>query len=60
MKILCIGSHFDDLELSAGGTLAKFASEGHIIWSIITTKSDYTDYNGKIFSEITRNHCPKI
>jgi LmbE family N-acetylglucosaminyl deacetylase len=48
MKILTIGSHFDDLELSCGGTIAKFASQGHIIWSIMTAKSDYTSYNGII------------
>lgn len=48
MNILAIGSHFDDLELSAGATLAKFASQGHSVWAIMTTKSDYTNYNGEI------------
>lgn len=48
IKILTIGAHFDDLELSCGGTIAKFAHEGHTIWSIIITKSNYTSYNGKV------------
>lgn len=29
MKILALGAHPDDVEVSAGGTIARFAAEGH-------------------------------
>ena len=29
MKILVIGAHADDPEVSMGGTIAKFVAEGH-------------------------------
>ncbi|MEG1516302.1 MAG: PIG-L family deacetylase, partial [Clostridia bacterium] len=29
MRILAIGAHPDDLELCCGGSLAKFAAQGH-------------------------------
>jgi LmbE family N-acetylglucosaminyl deacetylase len=48
MKILAIGAHYDDLELSIGGTLARFCSEGHEVFVNIVTTSDYTSYDGKI------------
>ena len=32
MKILAVGAHPDDLELLCGGTLAKFAREGHEVF----------------------------
>ena len=48
MKILAIGSHYDDIELSAGGTMAKFKKEGNEIYAIITSLSDYTNYDGDV------------
>lgn len=36
-KILVFSAHADDAEFFAGGTLARFASEGHEIYEIITT-----------------------
>lgn len=48
MKILGVGSHFDDLELSAGGTLAKFIKAGHEVFINVVANSFYTSYNGKI------------
>jgi len=47
MKILAIGAHFDDLELSCGGTLAKFIQKGHEVFVNIVTTSDYAYYNGE-------------
>lgn len=47
MNILAVGSHLDDLELGAGGTLAKFAENNKVI-VVITSNSEYTDYNNNI------------
>lgn len=51
MKILAIGAHYDDLELSCGGTLAKFCKEKHEVFVNVITASDYTSYNGKILRD---------
>jgi len=51
MKILAIGAHYDDIELSAGGTLAKFIKEGHEVFINIVTASDYTSYSGEILRD---------
>ncbi len=51
MKILTVSSHYDDLELSAGGTIAKFIKEGHEVFVNIVTASDYTSYSGEILRD---------
>lgn len=51
MKILCIGAHYDDLELSAGGTIARFCKEGHEVFVNVVTASDYTNYNGEVLRD---------
>ena len=51
MRILAIGAHFDDLELSTGGTIAKFIKEGHEVFVNIVTASDYTSYDGTILRD---------
>lgn len=51
MKILAIGAHYDDLELSAGGTIARFCKEGHEVFVNIVTASDYTSYNGEMLRD---------
>ncbi|MBS3175306.1 PIG-L family deacetylase [Candidatus Woesearchaeota archaeon] len=38
--ILCFGAHADDLEIGMGGTIAKFASEGKRIISVIMTSGE--------------------
>ena len=48
MNILAIGGHYDDIELGAGGTVAKFASEGNNVYFLVVTKSNYSDYEGNI------------
>jgi len=48
MRILIIGAHYDDIELSAGGTVAKFIKEGHKVFVNVVTTSDYTSYDGTV------------
>jgi len=48
MNILAIGAHYDDIELGAGGTVAKFIAEGHSVYFLVVTKSNYSDYEGNI------------
>lgn len=40
MNILAIGAHPDDVELSCGGTLAKFASQGHKVFTATATNGN--------------------
>jgi len=47
VHILALGAHYDDLELSCGGTLAKFIYNGHVVHAIVATSSDYSSYKGK-------------
>ncbi|MEW6619614.1 MAG: PIG-L family deacetylase [bacterium] len=47
MKIVAIGAHSDDIEISCGGTIAKAVNNGHEVLMIVMSQSDYTDYTGK-------------
>ncbi|MBS1488067.1 MAG: PIG-L family deacetylase [Bacteroidetes bacterium] len=40
MKIVCVGGHPDDPESGCGGTLAKFANEGHAVTVIYLTRGE--------------------
>jgi LmbE family N-acetylglucosaminyl deacetylase len=40
MKILAIGAHPDDIEAGCGGTLAKYAQNGHEVHLLIMTEGD--------------------
>lgn len=46
MKIICIGAHFDDLELACGGTIAKSVNNGHQVKMVVLSQSDYVHYSG--------------
>ena len=46
--IVAIGAHLDDIELAAGGTLAKAIRDGHDVHMIVMSQSGYEDYNGKV------------
>lgn len=48
MKILAIGAHLDDIELAAGGTLAKSIENGHVVKVLIMSKSGYTNKDGSV------------
>ncbi|UCV02380.1 PIG-L deacetylase family protein [Dechloromonas denitrificans] len=45
MNILAIGAHFDDVELGCGGSLAKYAKQGHDVYVYVATDSGFTNYN---------------
>lgn len=40
MKVLAVGAHPDDLEILCGGTLARYAQEGHDVVMCHATKGD--------------------
>ena len=44
MKVLAVGAHPDDLELLCGGTLARFAAEGHSVTMCNVSKGDRGSY----------------
>ena len=48
MKIMAIAAHLDDIEIAAGGTLAKAVETGHLVKVLIMSKSGYTNKEGNI------------
>jgi LmbE family N-acetylglucosaminyl deacetylase len=46
MNILAIGAHYDDIELGCAGTVKKFIDEGHNVYCVVATESDYTQFDG--------------
>ena len=48
MKILCIVAHPDDLELMAGGTIARWVEEGHSINVIVLTNGVWLSPDGTV------------
>jgi len=48
MNVLAIGGHADDLELGAGGSLAKHASAGDNVHVVLVTHSGYSSYDGTL------------
>lgn len=47
-RILAIGGHSDDLEISVGGTLAKLLSMGSDVCAVIATNSFSRNYKGDV------------
>ena len=41
-KYLFIGAHPDDIEINAGGTIAKLVSEGHQVSAVVASYSPYS------------------
>ncbi|MCC6340325.1 MAG: PIG-L family deacetylase [Acidimicrobiia bacterium] len=39
-RVLAVYAHPDDPEVSAGGTLARWAAEGARVWTLVTTRGD--------------------
>ncbi|WMW25434.1 PIG-L family deacetylase [Methanolobus sediminis] len=52
-KILAMGAHPDDMELEAGGTLAKFSENGDEVYMLILTSGGYTDSAGSMHKDST-------
>jgi len=52
LRIVAIGAHADDIEISCGGTIAKAVERGHEVLMIVMTTSEYTDYTGKILRTV--------
>jgi len=46
MNYLFIGAHLDDIELAAGGTIAKLNKAGNKTKMLVLSKSDYIDIYG--------------
>lgn len=44
MNILAVGSHFDDVELGCGGTIARHTKQGDQVWIFVATNSGYSNY----------------
>lgn len=49
-RVLAMGAHPDDMELEAGGALAKFAKNGHEVYLLILTAGGYTDAYGRDYT----------
>lgn len=47
MNVLCLAAHSDDAEMGCGGTLARWAGEGHRVNVMVLTESGYRDENGQ-------------
>ena len=48
MIILAIGAHADDIELGCGGSLLKWAREGHTIHQFVVTNSEFRTIDGQV------------
>lgn len=51
MKIFVVGAHLDDIELACGGTIAKAIDAGHEVYTLIMSKSGYTNFDGRCMRE---------
>ena len=48
MNVLAIGAHYDDIELGAGGAIAKHIDHGDNVFMAVVTHSGYTSFDGKV------------
>jgi LmbE family N-acetylglucosaminyl deacetylase len=53
MKILAIGAHADDVEIGCGGSLLKWAAQGHDITIYTATDSGYSAPDGTVIRKST-------
>lgn len=51
MNYLFVGAHLDDIELAAGGLIAKLTNKGENVRMLVLSKSDYADLNGEVLRE---------
>lgn len=50
-KVLAMSAHPDDMELEAGGTIAKLAKKGYEIYMLILSSGGYIDSSGRQYSD---------
>lgn len=55
VNILAIGSHPDDIEYGCGGTLIKYAEEGHRVFLYVATKGTYGGEGETRWQEMERS-----
>lgn len=48
MNYLFVGAHLDDVELAAGGLIAKVLKNGHKAKIVCLSKSSYSDWKGNV------------
>ena len=48
MNVLAIGAHYDDIELGAGGSIARHIDEGDNVYMVVVTHSGYTSCDGTV------------
>ncbi len=48
MNVLAVGSHFDDVELGCGGTVANHTRNGDTVWLFVATNSGYSNYAKRV------------
>jgi len=54
MRIIAIGSHFDDIEIACGGTLARAVAAGHQVKMLVLSDSSYDNYDGTVLRTRTQ------
>ncbi len=50
-RSLFVGAHLDDIELAAGGTVARLTSSGCSVRFLVMSSSDYVSYDGARFRD---------
>lgn len=50
-RCLFVGAHLDDIELAAGGTVARLVAAGAEVRFIVLSSSDYSSYDGRHFRD---------
>jgi LmbE family N-acetylglucosaminyl deacetylase len=48
-RCLFVGAHLDDIELAAGGTIARLVSSGAQVKMLVLSSSEYSNYDGGHF-----------
>jgi LmbE family N-acetylglucosaminyl deacetylase len=56
MNVLAIGAHYDDIELGAGGTIAKHISNGDNVTLVVVTDSSYSGFDNKVLRTKEQAH----
>ena len=51
MNVLAIGAHYDDVELGAGGSVARHIKDGDNVYMLVVTHSGYTSSSGEVIRD---------